>query len=217
MRWFTVEKPMNEYCIPTQEAFAEIEIKRSRFLTTVRRISSSEQMKAFLREMRQAHPKASHNCWALIANHPADANAYGFSDDGEPSGSAGKPIFMVLQHSGLGQTGVIVTRYFGGTKLGTGGLVKAYTAATKEGLEAVVSEPFSPTQQLRIELPYAQEPHLRHLLEHENINSIEFSHAQNVSALLKVRTDEVDALIEQIEKLLGHTVLIHKESEEPQA
>ncbi|MBN2704265.1 MAG: YigZ family protein [Pontiellaceae bacterium] len=195
---------MTEYPIPAQESFAVVEIKRSRFLVTVRPITCMDQMKCFLKEKREEHPKANHNCWALISGAPNDSGGYGFSDDGEPSGCAGKPIFTVLQYSGLGQIGMVVTRYFGGIKLGTGGMVKAYTEAAKAGIASVDSIPYSPEAILQLDIPYAQEPHLRHLLELEELNHVEFSYTESVSATITLRAGDAPALTAQLREQLGH-------------
>ncbi|MBN2163061.1 MAG: YigZ family protein [Pontiellaceae bacterium] len=197
---------MSEYLIPSEESFAEVEIKRSRFLITVRPITSMEEMKRFLKEKREEHPKANHNCWAVISGAPSDSNGYGFSDDGEPSGCAGKPIFTVLQYSGIGQIGMVVTRYFGGIKLGTGGMVKAYTEAAKAGVESIRTIAYSPMVTLRVEVSYAQEPHLRHLLDQEGQTNAVFSYGQGVIAELPVRKGDAPALKLLLREQLGHDV-----------
>lgn len=203
---------MTEYLIPSEESFAEVEVKRSRFLVTVRPITSSDEMKRFVKEKRAEHPKANHNCWAMISGAPSNSNGYGFSDDGEPNGCAGKPIFTVLQYSGIGQIGVVVTRYFGGIKLGTGGMVKAYTEAAKVGVESIVSTPYSPMEELRITITYAQEPHLRHILEQEELGNIRFEYDQSVEAILSVRAGDVAKLSQNVTDHLGHDIQIMTQS-----
>jgi uncharacterized YigZ family protein len=195
---------MTEYLIPSAESFAEVDIKRSRFLVTVRPITSMDAMKRFLKEKREEHPKANHNCWALISGAPTDSNGYGFSDDGEPSGCAGKPIFTVLQYSGIGQIGMVVTRYFGGIKLGTGGMVKAYTEAAKAGIDTIQTQPYSPMVSLQMEVSYAREPHLRHLLEREGQDRAIFIHAQAVTATLSISTGDAQKLKKLLREQLGH-------------
>ncbi len=205
---------MTEYLIPSEESSAAVEIKRSRFLITVRPLSSMDEMKRFLREKREEHPKANHNCWALISGAPADSSGYGFSDDGEPGGCAGKPIFTVLQYSGIGQIGMVVTRYFGGIKLGTGGMVKAYTEAAKAGIDSVRPRPYSPEVSLQAVVAYAQEPHLRHLLDREALSNVEFSYGQAVTAKLSVREGEAQALAALIREHLGHDVKVQTRPED---
>lgn len=199
---------MTEYIIPSGESRAEYEVKRSRFLVTVRPVTSMDAMKRFIKEKREEHPKANHNCWALISGAPSNSNGYGFSDDGEPSGCAGKPIFTVLQHSGLGQVGIVVTRYFGGIKLGTGGMVKAYTEAAKAGVESVCAVPYSPETTLRISIDYAQEPLLRHLLEQHKLIKTDFQYDSGVTAVTTVRQCDSDRIMALLHEQLGHNTPI---------
>lgn len=113
---------------------AEIVEKKSRFIANVRHVESEEQALAFIEEMRKKYWDARHNCFAYtVGEHREILRA---SDDGEPSGTAGRPMLDVLLGSELFDTAVVVTRYFGGTLLGTGGLVRAYAQAVQEGLAA---------------------------------------------------------------------------------
>jgi len=123
------------YPIPAQEFRAEIEVERSRFITTVQQICSAEEAQAFVARLKNEFPDANHNCWAYLVGPPGSSDRIGLSDDGEPHGCAGKPMLTCLQHSSMGDIAVVVTRYFGGIKLGKGGMVKAYTAAVQHALE----------------------------------------------------------------------------------
>ena len=125
---------MDEYPTPTQIQTFELEIKRSRFLTSVVPVMDREEAKAAIHEARIRWPDANHHCWAMVAGRPDDVFQQDQSDDGEPRGTAGKPMLNVLLHSGLGNTLVIVTRFFGGVKLGAGGLVRAYSQSVSEAL-----------------------------------------------------------------------------------
>ncbi len=122
------------YPIPAARHRAELSIERSRFICTIDRASDPDDAHAFIREMDSAFADATHNCWAFIAGPPGSANRIGLSDDGEPHGTAGRPMLTMLTHSGVGDIVAVVTRYFGGTKLGTGGLVKAYGGAVQHAL-----------------------------------------------------------------------------------
>lgn len=112
-------------------------VRRSRFIVSIARVSSTEEAKAFIERMRAEHPTATHNCWAFNAGAPEDTAQVGASDDGEPQGTAGRPMLTVLLHSGVGEIAAVVTRYFGGTLLGTGGLVRAYQGSVKQGLDSL--------------------------------------------------------------------------------
>lgn len=124
------------YRTPTEILDVSEEIKKSRFLTFLAPITGKEQMREWLLTLRQQHSSARHHCWACVAGAPWDGQQYGFSDDGEPSGTAGKPLLNLLLGSGLGEVGVIVIRYYGGIKLGTGGLVRAYSSGATGLLKA---------------------------------------------------------------------------------
>ena len=112
-------------------------VRRSRFIVSIARVSSTEEAKAFIERIRVEHPTATHNCWAFNAGAPEDTAQVGASDDGEPQGTAGRPMLTVLLHSGVGEIAAVVTRYFGGTLLGTGGLVRAYQGSVKQGLDSL--------------------------------------------------------------------------------
>jgi len=112
----------------------EIVEKKSRFIATVRPVHSEEEVLAFIEEVKKKYWDARHNCFAYVIG--VTNPTLRCSDDGEPAGTAGKPMLDVLTGEGLHDTAVVVTRYFGGTLLGTGGLVRAYQGAVKEGLQA---------------------------------------------------------------------------------
>ena len=125
----------SRYPIPTDRYRCEIEVERSRFITTVKPVTNPDEAQRFIAAIKAEFPDANHNCWAYLVGPPGSTDRIGMSDDGEPHGAAGKPMLTVLQYSGLGDTVVVVTRYFGGIKLGKGGMVKAYTAAVKAALD----------------------------------------------------------------------------------
>ena len=104
---------------PGQIHRAEETIHRSRFIVTIARVTSPEEAKAFIEEVRTEHAQATHNCWAFVAGSPGSTAHVGASDDGEPKGTAGRPMLTVLLHCGVGEIAAVVTRYFGGILLGT--------------------------------------------------------------------------------------------------
>ncbi|MCP4880935.1 MAG: hypothetical protein GY905_10360 [Gammaproteobacteria bacterium] len=130
------------------------EVKNSLFIANLRHTPGRDACTEHLHAMRALYPDANHHCWAVVAEAPGNSTYWGFSDAGEPSGTAGRPMLQVLSHANIGEVSVVVIRYFGGTKLGTGGLVKAYSDAVK----AVIAE--CPTRLKRdlceviISLPY---------------------------------------------------------------
>lgn len=128
----TGEGKVTEYRVLLSEGRGEIEEKKSRFICTVRPVHSEQEAADFIEEIKKKYWDARHNCYAFILG--ADGGISRCSDDGEPSGTAGRPILEVLSKRGLKDVLVIVTRYFGGTLLGTGGLVRAYSQAAQAGL-----------------------------------------------------------------------------------
>lgn len=125
------------YPIPAKKHRVNDTIKRSQFITTIAHVSSADEANIFVAMIKKEFPDASHNCWAYVAGKPGDTASIGMSDDGEPHGTAGKPMLNVLLHSEIGEIAAVVTRYFGGTKLGPGGLVKAYSGSVKNALEDI--------------------------------------------------------------------------------
>ena len=123
---------MNEYRIPASPGESELTEKRSRFLGHVRMVESEEEAKAFIAEMKRKYYAARHNCWCYAGRDGAER----YSDDGEPQGSAGIPMLEVLRRRGVTNAVCVVTRYFGGVLLGTGGLLRAYTQSTADALDA---------------------------------------------------------------------------------
>lgn len=125
------------YPIPAGQHRVEEEIRRSRFITTVAPAASVDEARAFIDAMRGEFETANHNCWAYVVGPPGSTAQVGLSDDGEPHGTAGRPMLTVLLHSGIGDIVAVVTRFFGGVKLGKGGLVKAYSGGVQYALEAL--------------------------------------------------------------------------------
>jgi uncharacterized YigZ family protein len=122
------------YTVPGDRHRTQVTIERSRFICTMTRVASPEEAQAFIRELNAEFPDATHNCWAYVVGPPGSTSRVGMSDDGEPHGTAGRPMLTVLLHSGVGDVAAVVTRYYGGVKLGTGGLVKAYGGAVQQAL-----------------------------------------------------------------------------------
>ncbi|MBP6141526.1 MULTISPECIES: YigZ family protein [Aeromonas] len=128
------------YSIPALPLELSEEIKKSRFITFIAHTPTVEAAKVWVNEIKQLHPGARHHCWAFVAGAPQDSQAYGFSDDGEPSGTAGKPMLAQLMGSGLGEIAAVVVRYYGGVLLGTGGLVKAYGGGVGAALKRLETQ-----------------------------------------------------------------------------
>ncbi|MGJ8523137.1 hypothetical protein R84981_001830 [Carnimonas sp. R-84981] len=144
---------------------AEFEVSKSRFITWIARCESIADAQQLEQLARATYADARHHCSAFIAGAPGEQVAIGFSDDGEPGGTAGRPIYQVLEGSGLGQLGCVVIRYFGGIKLGTGGLVRAYTKAALLALEHLPTQAYVSTEPVKLQVGFSDEHPARHWCE----------------------------------------------------
>lgn len=152
------------YLIPVEPLELCYEVKKSKFIARVAQASNRAEAMAFLVQAKQDYPDARHHCWAYLLGDPKQPTSVAFNDDGEPSGTAGKPILNVLSHRGIGDIAVVVIRYFGGIKLGAGGLVRAYSNATQQAIEALLTSTKLPMIERRLSCDYAVEPELRRLI-----------------------------------------------------
>ena len=157
-------EPVKRYPIPAREARAEITVVNSRFIASAAPAFSVEEARAYVARIRSEFSDASHNVPAFLIGYGASVTAH-CTDDGEPSGTAGRPALAVLQGSGLGDVVVVVTRYFGGTKLGTGGLVHAYGEAVKAVLAVLPRAEKVPTHTVMLAVEYALFERARLLVE----------------------------------------------------
>ena len=153
------------YSIPAGPVVNCFEIKKSKFIARVAHVSDRPMAMESLAQAKLDYPDARHHCWAYLIGPPTQPISAAFSDDGEPSGTAGKPILNVLNHRGIGDIQVVVIRYFGGIKLGAGGLVRAYSSATQQAIELLVTKVLVPKIALTICCEYAFEPELRRFIE----------------------------------------------------
>ncbi len=188
------------YPVPAKEIRKEIVIQGSRFIATLAPVFSVDEAKAFIARMRSEFADATHNVPAFLVGGGNSVTAHA-SDDGEPSGTAGKPALAVLKGSGLGDVVVVITRYFGGTKLGTGGLVRAYTQATQEVVSAVprAEKVFAHTALLVI--PYAMLERIRMLVDAQNGEILAEDFAADITLTLRFRVDDFPAFEAQLQEL----------------
>ncbi len=172
---------------------AELIIKKSRFLGCVEAVPDRAAALARVEQLRAAHPGAAHVCWALMAGGQSAAN-----DDGEPGGTAGRPMLEVLRHQDLDGVLATVVRYFGGVKLGAGGLVRAYTDAVAQALLQAEKIPVVRLRTLRCTLPYAQEGLLRREAEKAGAELVEVSHGALVDVTLRLPETAADTLVTRL-------------------
>lgn len=147
---------MESWLIPAAPVTVVEEIKKSRFITLLAHTDGVEAAKAFVESVRAEHPDARHHCVAWVAGAPDDSQQLGFSDDGEPAGTAGKPMLAQLMGSGVGEITAVVVRYYGGILLGTGGLVKAYGGGVNQALRQLTTQRKTPLTEYTLQCEYSQ-------------------------------------------------------------
>ena len=143
------------YPIPGARHRVDEKIRRSHFITTLAPANTVEEARAFIKDVRAEFDAANHNCWAYLVGPPGSSAQVGMSDDGEPHGTAGRPMLTVLLHSGVGDVAAVVTRFFGGVKLGKGGLVRAYSGGVKVALEGMRRVEKVSRSSLRVVIDYS--------------------------------------------------------------
>ena len=189
------------YPIPAQRLRCEIAVERSRFIATIQEVCSAEEAQAFVAELKAEFPDANHNCWAYLVGPPNSSDRIGLSDDGEPHGVAGRPMLTCLQHSGLGDTAVVVTRYFGGIKLGKGGMVKAYTAAVQTALDQLPRTERIDWCELSATFDYALVAPLERQLSAFEAEILEADYAAQVCFCLRLPAEQTDKFRKMFEDL----------------
>ncbi len=177
------------YLVPAGLFKTTLEVKRSKFLIFVNLAPSRVDAEGFIRSLREQHPQANHVCWAYIAGAP-NTTIRSMSDDGEPSGTAGMPMLKVIEHSGLGDIVVAVVRYFGGTKLGTGGLQRAYSEAVTLGLENLPTQIKVSRMHVNIKYDYDLDGAISRLISRYDIEIVKSDYAEQVSNQLAVANSQ---------------------------
>ena len=196
---------MKRYPIPAQETRAEIKVKNSLFIATAAPVFSVDEAKEFIARIKAEFSDASHNVPAYSVGFGPSVIAH-CSDDGEPSGTAGRPILAVLQGSGLGDLAIVVTRYFGGTKLGTGGLVRAYGDAAKAVLEALPRAEKVPTHTAMVVIPYNYLERIRLLVVAHNGHILDEAFAADITVTMQFIVEDFPAFQAALEEM-SHATL----------
>ncbi|MGV6987813.1 IMPACT family protein [Testudinibacter sp. P80/BLE/0925] len=181
---------MMRYLIPAAGVEFSEEIKKSRFITYLQATEGLEQAKAFWQQLKQQHPNARHHCWATVAGRPNDSQQLGFSDDGEPSGTAGKPMLNILLGSGIGEISAVVVRYYGGIQLGTGGLVRAYGNGVQQALKLLNTIEKIERQVFALSCDYGQINLVQQLLKLHQVEIIEQQFAQRIELQLGISAEQ---------------------------
>ena len=200
----------DRYPIPAASHRVEETVKRSRFITSLSHTPDVESARAFVAAIKAEFPDATHNCWAFNAGPPGDTAFVGLSDDGEPSGTAGKPMLAALLHSGVGQVAAVVTRYFGGTKLGTGGLVRAYTGMVNLGLDTLPLRDMVVTTTLSVSIPYPAVTLFKRLLPDFEAEVLEESFSDVAGFTVELPEERADGFTAAIIELTVGRAEIHE-------
>src|SRR5690554_1211020 len=174
------------YWVPKGQIEIEFEIKKSRFIARAGEAEDREQAMALLERMQSRFPDARHHCWAYQLGSPHSPFSAAMNDDGEPSSTAGRPILNVIQHKEIGNLMVVVSRYFGGVKLGAGGLVRAYSAAAEQAVSALELKHYQPKISVQVSCDFSKEQLIRHWLdEHQGqVGDVEYQNLVLLDAAL---------------------------------
>ena len=203
------------YLILESAVFFQEEIKKSRFLTFIHPAQGKEAAMQFLAEIKRLHKDARHYCWAHIGGSPKDSVNMGCSDDGEPKGTAGKPMLAVLQGTNIGEMVAVVVRYSGGIKLGTGGLVRAYSNGLQQLSLTMPKIEKRFFQQFQLQCDYAQMAAIEHLLSSLSGRVININYQQSVEALIEVDSELVDIFKQKLQSLMQGRVIAKKINRSP--
>ena len=169
-------------------------IQRSRFLTAVAHAPDADAAHAFVASIRDAFPDATHHCWAVVAGPPGSTTRIGMSDDGEPHGTAGRPMLTALLHSGVGEIVAVCTRWYGGVKLGTGGLSRAYSGGVVLALESLPRDERVERAEVEVSVGYPDVDAVRRYVAEEDFVVVSEDFGAEVRLVLGVPVEEMDAL-----------------------
>ena len=189
------------YAVPSRIYRVEELIQRSRFITTAAHAPDANAANAFVDSVRESFPDATHHCWAFVAGPPGSTAHIGMSDDGEPHGTAGRPMLTVLLHSGVGEVVTVCTRYFGGVKLGTGGLSRAYAGGVKLLLQTLPTELKIKRVHVSVRVAYPHVESLQRLLDDLEVVVEHEEYGEEVRYQIAVPAMTLETLREQLAQL----------------
>ncbi|MCM1119758.1 MAG: YigZ family protein [bacterium] len=181
-----------DYRVVLQGGQGEIMEKRSRFIATVRSVASEQEAAAFIEEMKRKYWDARHNCSAFVIGSSGELTRC--SDDGEPGGTAGRPMLEVLLAEELRNVAVVVTRYFGGTLLGTGGLIRAYTQAVKAGLSNCITGVIKHGMEICLRADYNDVGKVLYILGQQGVEPSESRYEQDVRLTVQIAAEQLESL-----------------------
>ena len=200
---------MSEYFVPAGSGEAEFVEKRSSFLGHVRFVETEDAARDFINEMKKKHYDARHNCWCYLIGE----NVVRYSDDGEPQGTAGVPVFEVLRKEGLTDVCCVVTRYFGGILLGGGGLVRAYSHSAKIAVDAAERKKMCSCYPMEITSDYGLYGKIVNILPEFEVKITDTVFETDVTVKLLCRSALTDALTEKLIDTANGKITVHKGEE----
>lgn len=196
------------YLIAANEVVEEIIVSRSRFICFLAPCTSTDEARTLVKKLQQSHSQASHHCYAYLSGRPEDSRHYGFSDDGEPSGTAGRPILASLKGGGVGEICAVVVRYFGGTKLGTGGLQRAYGASVRQALTLLSTKIKIPMVYKTLACQYTQINDVLYLIEQANGFITHQEYTDTILLSLALPDEQLQWVQEQLQKLSSGQIIL---------
>ena len=183
----------------------QIIIERSRFIGKVFTVKTEDEAREYINSVKKEHPFATHNCYAYVAERGAIAR---FSDDGEPQGTAGMPMLEVLKNRGLSDTLVVISRYFGGIKLGAGGLVRAYSSTAAAALDEAGVEELRPSNVIKVVVAYDKYSAFLKFCEKRTIITTDTAYGENVEITVAVPTEDAAEFKEKLTDFMAGKVEI---------
>jgi len=177
---------------------ARLEIKKSEFIAYAYPVTSRENAMFHVEQLRVQYADARHHCWAYIIGDPHNTTSAGFDDDGEPNGTAGKPILNVLQHKSIGNVIIIVVRYFGGIKLGAGGLTRAYAGSAQAAVDMMTLLEHVPMIQVQILAEFATEAQCRYVVDTLNGRIDDVAYSKQVTLTVTLAEADIEPLKERL-------------------
>lgn len=189
---------MSTYTILAEAIESTTEEKNSDFLTFLHPVTSREEAMAHVDGYRKQYPDASHVCWAYVIGNTRQPQTQAFSDDGEPSGTAGKPMLHVITEREVGNSLAVVVRYFGGVKLGAGGLVRAYSAAVSTAVGRAQLVAVTPSVQLQVAVDFAKETKVRHLVSLHQGQIVDVVYTSEVTLDINLPAAQAEHFAQQV-------------------
>ncbi len=199
------------YRVVLEGGQGEIVEKKSRFIATVRSVETEQEAAAFIEEMKKKYWDARHNCSAFVIGSRGELTRC--SDDGEPSGTAGRPMLEVLLAEKVRNVAVVVTRYFGGTLLGTGGLVRAYTQTVKAGLDNCITGVMRQGCEVAMRTDYTDVGKILYILGQQGLEPLDSRYEQDVQLTVRIPAEHVQSLHKKLVEATCGRIVWEREKE----